>query len=69
MLDTSRFIANLPKDMQDHISKGPLRILEFQDGYYVVGLGDIIPVDDRQHGIDMIEEIETIVSEETTDER
>ena len=68
MLDTSRFIANLPKDMQDHISKGPLRILEFQDGYYVVGLGDIIPVDDRQHGIDMIEEIEKILKAKT-DER
>jgi hypothetical protein len=68
MLDPTGFIANLPKEMQEHISKGPLRILEFQDGYYVVGLGDIIPVDDRQHGIDKIEEIEMIF-EETTDER
>jgi hypothetical protein len=30
---------------------GPLRILHLADGHYVVGEGNLIPVDDRDDGI------------------
>jgi hypothetical protein len=33
---------------------GPLRILHLRDGYYVVGDGNLIPVDDRGEGVQII---------------
>ena len=61
-------MASLSKVMQEYIASGPHKVIEFQDGYYVVGLGDIIPVNNRQHGLDKIEELENIF-EAPTDER
>ena len=58
--------ANLSPAMQTYISKGPLRVLELQDGHYVVGLGDIIPVDGRQAGIDKIADLELLQEQEVT---
>jgi len=36
---------------------GPLRLLKLPDGYYVVGKGMCIPVNDVQEGIAMIKEL------------
>jgi hypothetical protein len=33
---------------------GPLRILHLSDGYYVVGEGNLIPVNDRDDGLHTI---------------
>ena len=39
-------------------TSGPLRCLRLKDGYYVVGLGMCIPVEDREEANAMIEEME-----------
>ena len=36
---------------------GPLRLMKLPDGYYVVGKGMCIPVNDVQEGIAMIKEL------------
>jgi hypothetical protein len=36
---------------------GPLRVERRRDGYYVVGNGMLIPVDDRAEGVEIIREM------------
>ena len=38
-------------------TEGPLRLMKLPDGYYVVGKGMCIPVNDVQEGIAMIKEL------------
>ena len=38
-------------------TEGPLRLLKLTDGYYVVGRGMLIPVNDTQEGIILIKEL------------
>ena len=38
-------------------TEGPLRLMKLSDGYYVVGKGMCIPVNDVQEGIAMIKEL------------
>jgi hypothetical protein len=33
---------------------GPLRIIHLEDGYYVVGEGNLIPVEDRDDGVKIL---------------
>jgi hypothetical protein len=40
-------------------TSGPLRCLRLKDGYYVVGLGMCIPVDDREEAMKLIAEMES----------
>ena len=38
-------------------TQGPLRVVEFYDGFYVVGEGKLIPVKDEKEGEDLVGKI------------
>ena len=37
--------------------RGPLRVVSRRDGWYVVGQGTLIPVDDREDGTSVISDL------------
>ena len=39
---------------------GLYRVIHLRDGYYVVGHGMCLPVDDREEGKDVIRELEAV---------
>jgi len=43
-------------------TSGELRLLELNDGWYVVGEGKLIPVKDEEEGLSRVEEIKSMNS-------